>query len=99
MTRRVRVAPDAATEIDRIDEWWRQHRHKSPDLFIRELRAALSRIADLPSAGRPSKQSQIPNVRRVLLPKTRFYLYYRFSDAEVQVLVIWSARHDREPPL
>ncbi|MCA9549933.1 MAG: type II toxin-antitoxin system RelE/ParE family toxin [Myxococcales bacterium] len=99
MTRQIVVEPDAAAEIERIDDWWRLHRDKHPTLFTSELTAAFRRIAALPSAGKAVAGTTISDVRRVLLPGCRFHIYYRYSQTQVQVLAIWSAQHAERPDL
>jgi len=77
VTREILVDPEAAAEIDRIDDWWRLHRDKHPTLFTQEIQAAFHRIAAIPSAGKRVPDTSLSGVRRVLLPKCKFHLYYR----------------------
>ncbi len=99
MSRRVAIASDAALEIDRIDEWWRLNRPKNPLLFTTEFRRAMRTIESLPSAGRSVKGTSLSGVRRLLMPKTRYFLYYRYSEAEAQILAIWSGLYEDLPEI
>jgi plasmid stabilization system protein ParE len=99
VTRRIVVASDTAAEIERIDDWWRENRPSARNLFTRELSAAFRTIASLPNAGRSVPRASIDGVRRVLLRRTKFHLYYRFTDDEVQVLLLWSVRHGEDAPI
>ena len=99
MTRRILVETNTAAEIERIDDWWRTNRPKAPNLFTRELAAAFGMIAALPNAGRAVPQASVSGVRRILLRRTKFHVYYRFTDDEVQVLLVWSLRHEEDAPI
>ena len=74
MTRRhqVIVAPRAVAQLDRIAEWWAVNRAEAPDLFVEEFAAALTRLSTNPGAGVPYRVGPHPDVRRLLLPRTRY---------------------------
>ena len=99
MKRRIVVSPEAAEEIDSIDAWWRANRDKAPDLFATELERAFETIATVPLAGRLQRQVALRDVRRVVLRRTRFHVYYRLEGSEVHVLVVWGAIRGTEPDL
>jgi hypothetical protein len=42
----VRTTPEADMQIRAIDDWWRENRPTSPDLFLDELSAAFGIIGD-----------------------------------------------------
>ena len=59
----------------------------------------LAAIAGAPFAGTAVRTRQ-GNVRRVLLARVRYYVYYRVTSAgEVEVLALWHASRGRAPHL
>lgn len=99
MTRTVIVSPEAAAEIDEIDNWWRANRDKAPDLFAHELERTFEMLATAPGIGRLQRRLARPDVRRVVLRKTKFHVYYQAEGSIVEVLVVWGGRRGTEPVL
>jgi plasmid stabilization system protein ParE len=97
---KLRLTPRAFADAQRMKTWWQRHRGRAPDLFEQELNAALDSIVAAPSFGRLYGPAQTPGeVRRVLLRKTRNYVYYTVIADEVLVLTVWGARKARPPKL
>ena len=97
MTRELILAPEVEAEVERINQWWTEHRDKAPRLFLDELESAFRKIVVLPQIGRPYPGRS--NIRSLVLPKTRFQVFYRSTSAQVHVVVIWSTRFGDKPPL
>ncbi len=97
----VRLTPRALADAKRMKTWWRRHRPKAPDLFERELDAALERIVSAPNLGSVYEQGDRGDVevRRLLLPKTRNHVYYAVKGDELVVLTVWGAPKGRGPKL
>ncbi len=96
---RVLVVPRARAQAARVEEWWKEHRDEK-DLFRRELRAGLTLLESAPEIGNPYVVSGAGEVRRVLLRRTRFHLYYRIeSDGVVRVLAVWHSARGAGPVL
>jgi plasmid stabilization system protein ParE len=95
----VRTTPEAEHQIRAIDDWWRQHRLASPDLFLDELEAAFALIGLAPNVGHPYRRSPVIGTRRIPLARTRYHLYYVPSDSDILVLAVWHARRGSGPPL
>ncbi len=93
--------PEAERQATEMDSWWREHRSAARDLFAQQLAEALKRIAALPSAGVTYTTQSGRSARRVLLPKTRNYVFYEFREAEelVIVLAVWGGPKGRGPAL
>jgi plasmid stabilization system protein ParE len=65
------------------------------------LVGALELLAEAPAIGRRHSHPDIPGLRRLLLPGTRYHIYYVHEaerDAMV-ILAIWSAVRGRGPAL
>ena len=97
---KLRLSDHAQRDIDTIDAWWREHRPAAPLLFRQELRAAIQQIETNPESGTPYLGAKKP-YRRVVLPKSRYLLYYEYDKATgvLAVASIWSARRGRGPKL
>lgn len=95
----VRLSPEALTEAEVIDRWWRENRPSAPDLFRDELAAALERLSVVPGAGAPYQRSSIAELRRVFLPRTRYHVYYVVDDAVavVRVHAVWHSARGQRP--
>lgn len=99
MSRDVRTTPETDDQVRVIDRWWRQHRTAAPALFLDELEAAFSLIGHAPDVGHSYRQSPIVGIRRVLLPRTRYHVYYVAREDVVLVLAVWHAKRGSGPPM
>jgi plasmid stabilization system protein ParE len=97
---KLRLSEDAQQDIERIDAWWRENRPAAPLLFLQELRDAIEQIETHPESGTPYKTAQ-KTYRRVVLPKTRYLLYYEYDKGTdlLAVATVWSARRGSGPKL
>jgi len=75
MKLRVQLAPDARAQLAEIGRWWRRNRPANPGLFRQEVKAALALIGERPEAGPEANEVGV-DVRKVLLPRTQYYIYY-----------------------
>lgn len=99
MTAAVRTTPQADASIIEAAAWWRANRAAAPDLFEQELSGAVALLAGAPDVGRRYRHRGIPGLRRLLLPRVRYHVYYVHHPerGEVVVLVVWSAVRGRGP--
>jgi plasmid stabilization system protein ParE len=81
--------------------WWRQNRKAAPVLFADELEAALARLTEQPDSGRPIPRRKRPNLRRMEMTRTRYFVLYEHDAAANTVFVhaVWSALRGRGPRL
>lgn len=69
-------------------------------LFAEELRNALDLIRTTPWLGSAYQAMRGREHRRVLMPKTRYHVYYRVCGPDrVRVVAIWSTVRGRGPRL
>lgn len=99
MTLPVSTTPEADTQIRAIDDWWRENRRASPDLFLDELSQAFDTISAAPHIGRLYRRSPVRGTRRVLLRGTRYHVYYVPGAQEIRVLAVWHGERGVGPPL
>jgi plasmid stabilization system protein ParE len=90
----------ATNQTRRALAWWRENRPAAPDLLEQELRSVLALVAAAPSLGAVARDPRIEDVRRVLLRRTRYHVYYRVDAAaeRLDVLAVWHSNR-REPSL
>jgi plasmid stabilization system protein ParE len=98
---RVRLLPKAKAELEVIERWWALHRRAHPDLVSEELAEAADILATAPEAGLEFAPGRRLGMRRILLPRSRYHLYYRVIHEErsVEVIAIWHAARGKGPPL
>jgi plasmid stabilization system protein ParE len=89
----------AIREIEEVDDWWRHNRAASPDLFQKELETMLSAAALMPTLGAPIRGERARGLRRLLLRRTRYHLYYRVVGDVLEVLAVWHATRGMGPGL
>lgn len=101
MKARIEVLPDALQQIEQAAVWWREHRTAAPRLFGNELAATFELLEEQPDAGRPFPRGRFPRLRVLLMPRTRYHVYYEHDTAAGVVLVraVWGAVRGRRPPL
>lgn len=99
MTYHVILRPAANKQVDVADQWWRQNRPAAPNLFALELEEAFGILGDAPEIGVSFLRRGVPGLRRLLLRRSRYHIYYVHEGDEVQVLAVWSAVRRRTPPL
>jgi plasmid stabilization system protein ParE len=94
---RIQILDRARREIAVDIAWWRLHRSSDP----RALRDEIARGCDLlsrnPEAG-PAAEDY-PGVRRLLLLRVSYHLYYRVNHAarQIEIVALWHTR--RRPPV
>ena len=91
----------AARQIEEASDWWRKHREGSPEALSDDLVRALDIIAVQPGIGTPAASKRLQGVRRVLLPRVGYFLYYRVArrPPELEILAFWHASRGAGPKL
>ncbi len=95
------VVDEAEEQLREIVEWWRANRRAAPTLVIDELGRCTTLLESSPDIGTRFHRTFVPGVRRLVMKKTKHYLYY-VHDAEnavVYVIAVWGAPKDGDPVL
>jgi len=95
------TAPRALAQIIEADGWWRENRQAAPTLFETEVASAYALLARVPEAGQRFTTRRRRGVRRLLLRRCKFHIYYvhlRHRN-EVLVVAVWSAVRGQGPRL
>jgi plasmid stabilization system protein ParE len=87
--------------VHRIEAWWRTNRQAASDLFARELIRALDQLAETPLLGSVYGYPGSFPVRRVLLPRSRYHVYFSFEPENdlVKVRAVWHTARGQGPRL
>jgi plasmid stabilization system protein ParE len=94
------VSKRASRAADRIDARWRE-KADDPGIFAREFRDVVARLETTPGIGSPFPTARHPNLKRILLPKSRCHIYFEVDDRTetVRIVHIWDGRRERAPKL
>lgn len=97
---RVEFSPEALGHVEQIAAWWESNRPAAPTLFRDELEAAVSRLEIAPRAGGLYDRARMV-LRRLLMPRTRYHVYYSVEETDglVRVHAVWHASRGHGPPL
>lgn len=95
---RVELSDEAYEQVREIDAWWRENRHAAPDLFANELEQALLTLEQKPMLG-TRYEAGVKEVRRLLLRRTHFHVYFIEREERLYVVAVWSAFRGRGPTL
>jgi plasmid stabilization system protein ParE len=71
----------------------------SPFAIRDELVRALALVRVQPGLGAPATNVRLHGVRRLLLSRVGYWLYYREGRAQIDVLAFWNAKRGRGPTL
>ena len=98
---RVVVTRRAASEIAAASEWLLGNRPKAPGAIGEELERAFALLSLQPHIGARARSERLPGIRRILLSRVQYHLYYRVNEegGRVEVLALWHARRGPGPGL
>lgn len=101
MTFRVVVTATAEEHCRRIQRWWVRERVAAPTRFRSELRQAFDLLSRMPRSGSPYATEALPEVRRLLLRRTGYHVYFTLHEdvALVVIRAIWHAARGSGPEL
>ena len=91
----------ASRQVAEAGRWWLEHRSKAPDALHEELQQVMQLVASQPEVGAIARNVKLAGVRRVLLGRVGYHLYYRRLDspASIQVVAFWHATRGEAPGL
>lgn len=97
----IKVTRRAEREIRAGAAWWAANRPKAPDAFGEEIERAFLLLSRQPSLGTPARNTKLAGVRRLLLDRIRYYLYYchRQKPPAVEILALWHTSRGSQPRL
>jgi plasmid stabilization system protein ParE len=93
----LRITRRAAADIERIAQWWQDHRPAAPGAVDADLQTALKLLLLQPGMGTAVVQAKSPGVRRFHLDRIRYYVYFRVSQNRLEVLAVWHSSRGSNP--
>lgn len=99
MTYSVFFRRSAAAQVEQAHPWWRDHRPAAPLAIREDLARAVALIAMQPGIGARATNARLPGVRRLLLSRVGYWLYYRPGLDRIDILAFWHAHRGRGPSL
>ena len=99
---RVKLSLRAQQRARIITTWWRKHRPGGEEVFEQELVHMIDRLALMSPRGPVGTVDGTHRGKptwRILLPRTKQYLFYEIDEAKetVVVIMIWGARRGHRP--
>ena len=96
---RVGFSRAADAQVETIESWWRENRPAAPNMFRRELEAAVRLLETSPLIGKAYLQAPVPDVRRLLIGRSRYHVYWEVDVATqaVTIIAVWYAGRGSGP--
>jgi plasmid stabilization system protein ParE len=95
----VRIKPRAQRELERAAAWWAENRPAAPGAVRKDMEAALALLAQEPGIGSKVGTPRPETVRRLYLPRVRYFVYYRVRHDVLEVVAIWHESREAGPSL
>lgn len=99
MTLRVKVSARAASQIHKAAEWWAENRPATPGAVRTDIGAALALLAQHPGIGAAYEGARTRGIRRLLVGRIRYFIYYRVTPETLEVLTVWHESRGKQPSL
>lgn len=82
-----------------IDDWWRANRGGAARLFRHELAIAVRQLRRAPGSATRYDASPIAGLRRLIMGRTRYHVYFGIDDVGevVNVVAVWHASRGAGP--
>ena len=99
MTLRVKVSARAELQIHKAAEWWAENRPAAPGAIRTDIGEALALLAQQPGLGTAYEGARTKGVRRLLVGRIRYFIYYRATPEALEVLTVWHVSRGKQPSL
>jgi plasmid stabilization system protein ParE len=95
------VVDEAEEQLREINEWWIANRRAAATLVIDEFERCVTLLESSPDIGTRFHRTTVPGVRRLVMKKTKHFVYYVHDDgnAVVYVIAVWGAPKGGDPVL
>lgn len=94
----VEFAPGAAQQALEARDWWTTNREKAPGAFDEDFSELIEMLEHVPR-GVGAAIAQRPGVRRAVLRRVRYNVYFRIEGTVVLILAVWHASRGDMPDL
>jgi plasmid stabilization system protein ParE len=99
LTRKIEFSPQADRQIDVALQWWTKNRPGAPHLLTLELDRALESLQDHPRIGEKIRVRRSGAIRKLVLQRSRYDLYYLIQGDTIQILALWHQSRGKLPRL
>ena len=99
MTLRVKISARAASQIRKASEWWADNRPAAPGAVRIDIADALILLARQPGIGTLYEGVRTQGLRRLLVGRIQYFIYYRSTPDSLEVLAVWHSSRGRQPSL
>ena len=96
---RVTVSARAASQIHEAAEWWAENRPSAPGAVRTDISEALALLAQQPGIGTAYEGARAKGVRRLLVGRIRYFIYYRITPETLEVLTVWHVSRGKQPSM
>jgi plasmid stabilization system protein ParE len=86
---KVVVSERALRSAMRASAWWKKYRLANTTLFDDEFELSLHILSLTPLVGSVATGLRSKEFRRIAMPKTHFYIYFRVEADCVRVVQVW----------
>ena len=95
------LVEEAEQQLREVVSWWRANRSAAPDLVIDEFERCVTLIESSPDAGVGFHRTEVPGVRRLVMKRTKHFIYYLHDErnAVAYIIAIWGAPKHGDPVL
>lgn len=99
MALRVKVSARAASHIRKAAEWWAENRPAAPGAVRTDIGEALALLVQQPGIGTAYEGARTKGVRRLLVGRIRYFIFYHVTPDTLEVLAVWHVSRDKQPSL
>lgn len=92
-----RIKARARREIEKAAAWWAANRPAAPGALRMDVEDGLKILLEQPDIGNKVETGRSTQVRRLILHRTKYFLYYRVQRKELEVLALWHSSRGRGP--
>ena len=89
MALRIKVSARAALQINRAAEWWAENRPAAPGAVRTDIGEAMALLARQPGIGTSYEGTRVRGVRRLLVGRIQYFIYYRATSDTLELLAVW----------
>ena len=86
-------------QIEEAAAWWAANRASVPGAVREDLDSMFSLLMVQPGMGVRARRATLKSVRRIMLSRIRYYVYYREYNDAIEVLAFWHTSRGDEPSL
>lgn len=95
------VVDEAEEQLREIVDWWMVNRRAAATLAADEFERCVILLEGSPDIGTGFHRTTVPGVRRLVMKKTKHFVYYVHDAANeiVYIIAVWGAPKEGDPVL